>query len=510
MLKTKEYVDLFKQPARQVYGQIKVRYGGEDLALFTPDTNLVSFSIEKTAPNGKVFGFAISQKITVEVLGIIDTVQKGYGLLPTLGIRDGESVELPYFYVDSIEINKVNQTTKIVGYDIIGKNENYAWLRYNSGTQSGYLTDITTWFKLSGTQVTIDPTCVNTTIALGTYGPNIANSETVHSVMTQAAEALGAVCYATTGNNIRFRRLTTDVVDTLTPSDYFDFSTGETITLTLVGSTNGLEDQYTYGYTGDGRSQILYENGFVTATQSTIKPMVDNLGEALVGETRTAYKLEWRGCPAYEIGDYLAIQEKDGEVKHIYYYGETLTYNGGLRAVSEWEVIEGDKINAKPTTLSAALTQTYARVDRAANEVTIMASKVDEAVEDVATLKITTNEISASVSSLENAVETRLSDESLTILVNNKVSSVQTTTGFTFDANGMNITKSGASTSTQITENGMTVSDVHGNSLLTANSSGVDAKDLKATTYLFIGEVSRFENYVDEEGSTRTACFVLG
>ena len=49
--------------------------------------------------------------------------------------------------------------------------------------------------------------------------------------------------------------------------------------------------------------------------------------------------------------------------------------------------------------------------------------------------------------------------------------------------------------------------DRYGEAVLTANNSGVDAKNLHATTYLFIGVNSRFEDY---DNNTRTGCFWIG
>lgn len=85
------------------------------------------------------------------------------------------------------------------------------------------------------------------------------------------------------------------------------------------------------------------------------------------------------------------------------------------------------------------------------------------------------------------------------------VDKVTTKTGFTFNEEGLSITKTDSDISTQITEDGMTVSD-SGEALLTANHNGVEAKDLHARTYLIVGGRSRFENY----GSDRTGCFWIG
>lgn len=90
-------------------------------------------------------------------------------------------------------------------------------------------------------------------------------------------------------------------------------------------------------------------------------------------------------------------------------------------------------------------------------------------------------------------------------VVDDGVDKVTTTTGFTLNEEGLNISKSNSDISTQITEDGMTVNQ-SGEALLTANHDGVEAKDLHARTYLIIGGRSRFENY----GSDRTGCFWIG
>ena len=58
---------------------------------------------------------------------------------------------------------------------------------------------------------------------------------------------------------------------------------------------------------------------------------------------------------------------------------------------------------------------------------------------------------------------------------------------------------------TQITEDGMTVYRDN-TAVLIANNVGVDAVNLHATTYLIIGNNSRFEDY----GENRTGCFWIG
>lgn len=84
---------------------------------------------------------------------------------------------------------------------------------------------------------------------------------------------------------------------------------------------------------------------------------------------------------------------------------------------------------------------------------------------------------------------------------------IRTGVGYTLDDEGFTVDDPDGDTKTQVTNNGMTVTDKNTNTdVLTANSKGVNAKDLHATTYLIVGENSRFENY----GNGRTGCFWIG
>lgn len=80
---------------------------------------------------------------------------------------------------------------------------------------------------------------------------------------------------------------------------------------------------------------------------------------------------------------------------------------------------------------------------------------------------------------------------------------------YTLDDDGLTVKQTGAGEmSTKITEDGMEVSKSD-EVMLTANSNGVDAKNLHATTYLIVGSgtaSSRFEKY----GTDRIGCFWIG
>ena len=128
------------------------------------------------------------------------------------------------------------------------------------------------------------------------------------------------------------------------------------------------------------------------------------------------------------------------------------------------------------------------------------------------TITRTTDGLTNDISIIQERVDLAMTSEDLKIEIQNQLingtTKVSTSTGYTFDEEGLNISKSDSEMKTLITEDGMKVFK-NDETMLTANNQGVDAKNLTATTYLIIGKNSRMENYT-ENGSTRTAVFWIG
>ena len=147
------------------------------------------------------------------------------------------------------------------------------------------------------------------------------------------------------------------------------------------------------------------------------------------------------------------------------------------------------------------------------NSFTNNTNEISAAVKSVET---TVNEslesISESIAELASQVELKMSAEDVTLEIKKEIANgagkVETSTGYKFNDEGLTISKSDSAIATQITENGMGISD-NDEVVLTANNSGVQAKDLHATTYLIVGANSRFEDY-EKDGEARTGCFWIG
>ena len=89
-------------------------------------------------------------------------------------------------------------------------------------------------------------------------------------------------------------------------------------------------------------------------------------------------------------------------------------------------------------------------------------------------------------------------------ILDNGVDKVTTGTGYTFNNDGLKITKSGEEIENLLDNTGMYVTR-SGETILQANNTGVTATDVSVRNYLIIGTHARFEDY----GENRTACFYL-
>lgn len=121
--------------------------------------------------------------------------------------------------------------------------------------------------------------------------------------------------------------------------------------------------------------------------------------------------------------------------------------------------------------------------------------------------------VDGSIESLTNQVTTQLTAEAAKITVIEErldagAEKVVTKTGYTFDSDGLKISKSGEEMDNTLDNTGMYVKR-NGENILTANNEGVEALDVHIKTYLIVGSGdgrSRFEDY----GTNRTGCFWIG
>ena len=120
--------------------------------------------------------------------------------------------------------------------------------------------------------------------------------------------------------------------------------------------------------------------------------------------------------------------------------------------------------------------------------------------------------VSTELEEVSNKVELKMDANSVDIAIEKRLASgvdvVETTTGYRFDSNGLNISRSGEEMNNLLDNTGMYIRR-SGENILVANNNGVEATNLHAKTYLIIGADegrSRIEDY----DINRTGVFWIG
>lgn len=206
-----------------------------------------------------------------------------------------------------------------------------------------------------------------------------------------------------------------------------------------------------------------------------------------------------------------SLHTKDGELDTK--ITENTTKIGELEVTTENIELSVSETNSKVTENYNDLGSKIEANTQAISSLQLNADSISASVMEVeSTITSTLDGVITDVESLTKRVDATMTAEDIKFLISTEVedgtTKVTTSTGYTFDDEGLTISKSDSEMSTQITDDGMTVYK-NNEAMLVANNEGVDAQNLRATTYLIIGNNSRFEDYT-YNGESRTGCFWIG
>lgn len=529
MIDNATHLNVLNSPVRAIQASVILNDNTE----FKHNTNLKSFSIERVGV-GKFFGYGICQKANVKVIDVnrnIDVTTAN-----SFSISFDDDVMSPIFNVTEVNRDETTNELSITAYDGIHKASNYLFSELELEapySMTDLVASITDYLGLNDFDITTD---TNWEYAYES-GANLEGTETLREVLDRIAEATQSIYYVNATNNLVYKKLDKDgeSVFEIDKSKYFNLDSKTNRRLATIVHVTELGDNISASTTESGSTQYIRNNPFWDLRED-INTLVTNAITAMGGLTINQFNCEWRGNYLVEIGDKISLVTKDNGRVTSYLLNDTLTYDGTLSQVTEWSYEDNeDETESTPATIGEALKQTFAKVDKVNKQIDLVVSDIVSDVEankeSIAALQLNTESISASVSRVEETVADTLEDvngeiATLTNKVNatmssedvrleikseldNGVTKVETNTGFTFDDVGLTIDNSNSEMKTTITEDGMTVYK-NDEAVLVANNVGVEAKNLHATTYLIIGENSRFEDYTDTSGESRTGCFWIG
>jgi hypothetical protein len=427
--------------------------------------------------------------------------------------------------------NETNGQLSITAYDAIYKASTLTVADLPSGISYDILELARDCARLLGAPLKLENVPENDFMFGLSYdiGANFNGNESIRYTLDAIAEATQTIYYMNSDWELVFKRLDRDgeAVFELTPNNYTSLKTSTNRRIATVVSATELGDDV-FITTGESGSTVYVRNNPFWEMRDDIEAVLEGALDNVGGMTINQFDCEWRGNYLVEMGDKAKITTKTGEIVYSYLLNDTLSYDGALSQKSEWSYEDNNaETAANPSNLGDAIRNTSARVDKVNQNIELIVQDTQNNSEAIAKLELDSSSINATIQSLKKTtedslgslneeivvinqkVEAQLTSEDVSLAITkaleNGVDRVETTTGFTFNEDGLTVSKSNSEMTTTITEDGMIVYR-NGEEVLTADNEGVKAEDLRATTFLIIGNNSRFEDY----NSNRTGCFWIG
>ena len=479
---------------RKIKAKVELYDGSTLVDTYYSNKKIKSFTIERIGDESKFFGYGICQRLNIHLIdkerAINITTANHFKVY--LGIDNDYVNNFPKFYVEEVHRDENTNELSITAYDILYKTSKHTVSELNLTSYTikefasacGELIGAVTPISIENVGST--ETCFSTDYP---KGANFDGTETIREALDDVAEATQTIYYIDYQEYLTFHRLSQiNPSLSINKSDYFNLSTRERRRLSTICHVTELGDNVSASTGVTGTTQYIRDNAFWNA-RDDIGTLLDNAIAAVGGLTIPQFDMEWRGNFLFEIGDRFYFTLKDDSRETGYLLNDTISYDGSLSEQTSWNYTDTEETESNPTSLGELLKQTYAKVDKVNSKIELAAGKIDKTTQEVENL----SKIVMTPEEIEMMIKTEAPD------------GIKTETGFTFDEKGLSISKSNSDLSTLITENGMKIYNTE-EEVLRVDNSGVDAVNLHATTYLWIGKNSRFEDY----GETRSACFWVG
>ena len=299
----------------------------------------------------------------------------------------------------------------------------------------------------------------------------------------------------------------------------------------------------------NGRCEIRFdENEFIEFQREEV---IKGMFEQIKG-------LEYYSFEASDVGimwlkpcAYIVLGDKEENLYKSYYLKANITINTGISSDIEAELPEQTNTEYKVTTKEEKKTLKVERLAKKnegliqdlAQETTENSQKITEHTQ---TLDSISNKVQSNTTNINNnyqevlgklndcaqksdietiskSVETIQTDSKYAIEVaeeikQNGATKVKTSTGYTFDEDGLTIEKTNAKTRSKLNEAGLEIKDATGSSEESLLFAGYDektgetivkSKNMTVEKYLVVGKHTRFEDYKDSNGTQCTGAFWL-
>ena len=255
----------------------------------------------------------------------------------------------------------------------------------------------------------------------------------------------------------------------------------------------------------------LLGNSGAAAMEEAARQLFDRLQ----GITYTPCTIQANSRSGIQPGDIIQVEDRSGQLRQVYVMscqeqdgmlriGSVGSYrrdsSSAINPVS-YRSLTGRVLNLRADIEGLKIENADARGDMASFRLSLegIGSQVRQNQKDSEGLKSRCTALEQTGENLRLQVQT---------LEQEGAGRVKTSTGYTFDEEGLKIRKSGQEMESLLDNTGMYVRR-SGQVILQANNQGVAARDVTVRNYLVIGDHARLEDYADGVDFNRTACFYL-
>lgn len=530
-------VNELNSPVRDIKAKVEIYEDSTLVETCYCEDRVRFFDVERVGEESKFFGFGICHRLNIHLIDKDRTLSlsTANSIKVYLGTNEEFVKVFPTFYISEVRRDEVTNELSVTAYDIMYPDSSHFvsdLVLFPPYTVEEFVAACAASYGTNGYEIQrVDEEVSNFSLVFA-EGANFDGTETIREALNDVAEVTTTIFYIDHRDKLIFKRMDKNAEPDfiITKDKYITLESRTNRRLGRLIHTTELGDNVAVPM-ATGTTQYLRDNAFLelrTDVATVLERAFDTVNRMLINQ----FDCAWRGNFLTEVGDKIGLVTYDDDTVEAYIINDTISYDGTFSQHTQWSYTDNDvETETNPTNLGDALNQTFAKVDKINKEISLVVREAEELQEKSSELLVTSEGIltevkviekntqesvenlNENVTELAKKVQTAVTAENVSIAIQqelaNGVNAVTTTTGFTFDNDGLTIEKSGSEMSTQITEDGMTVYR-DDTAVLIANNIGVEATNLHARTYLIIGNYSRFEDYINIDDEPRTGCFWIG
>lgn len=378
---TSAYNSAISASVRKIKAKVELYNGSTLVATYTQADKVISFDIQRVGEDGKFFGFGICHRLNVHLID----VQRELDISTANTIKISLGAELPdgtteykiypTFQVSEVHRDENTNELSVTAYDAIYKASEH------TVSELVLTKPYTIKQFVAACASVLGVSAIGHTNFILSYenGANFDGTETLREALDDVAEATQTIYFLDANNKLCFKQLDKDgnAVISIDKSKYITLKSGVGHRLQTICMCTELGDNVSESTTLVGSTQYVRDNAF-WELRDDIAALVHNAITTIGDMSIDVFDCTWRGNPALEVGDKIALTTKDNKALTAYLLNDTIKYDGSLQEKTQWKYdANSTETDSNPTSLGDAIKQTYARVDKQEKQITLLASEMN-------------------------------------------------------------------------------------------------------------------------------------